>query len=127
MTTILLVDDARDIKEVVTTLLTDEGFDVSDCDMAEEALRRMTVTLPDLLILDGRLPGMSGWECLDLVRSANGWPRLPVVMLTAAVNELQAFARTTDACTAYLAKPFDFDDLLVAISSILETCQHQPA
>ena len=126
MTTILLVEDAQEITDVVATLLRDEGFEVADCERAEDALSRIAVALPDLLILDGRLPGMSGWQCLDLLRGAEVSVRLPIVMLTAAIHELQAFARPPDDCTAYLTKPFDVDELLDAIQSILQTCNREP-
>jgi CheY-like chemotaxis protein len=126
MTMILLVEDAQEITDVVATLLTDEGYEVAACERAEEALSRIAVALPDLLILDGRLPGMSGWQCLDLLRGAELSVRLPVVMLTAAIHELQSFARPPDDCTAYLAKPFDVDELLDAIQSILQTCNREP-
>ena len=126
MTTILLVEDAHEITDVVTTLLTDEGFEVAAYERAEEALNRIAVALPDLLILDGRLPGMSGWQCLELLRGAASSVRLPIVMLTAAVHELQRLAGPPDDCTAYLTKPFDVDELLDAIHSILQSCNPTP-
>jgi DNA-binding response OmpR family regulator len=126
MTTILLVEDEQEIADVVTTLLTDEGFEVAACERAEEALSRIAVALPDLMILDGRLPGISGWQCLDLLRGADQSVRLPVVMLTAAIHELRTLACPPDDCTAYLAKPFDVDELLDAIQSILQTCNGGP-
>jgi two-component system phosphate regulon response regulator PhoB len=126
MTTVLLVEDAQEITDVVTTLLTDEGFEVAACERAEDALSRIADALPDLLILDGRLPGMSGWQCLHLLRGADLSVRLPVVMLTAAIHELQSFALPLDDCTAYLTKPFNVDELLDAIQSILQTCNREP-
>jgi CheY-like chemotaxis protein len=126
MTTILLVDDAPDVSDVIVALLTDEGFEVDACGRAEEALARLELYLPDLLMLDGRLPTMSGWECLDRLRGSAPTERLPVLMLTAALDDLQRNRRAPDSCTTYLAKPFDIDELLEAIRQVIETCRHEP-
>src|SRR5689334_7453400 len=56
--TIIVVDDAPEVRDVVTTLLADEGYAVTVCDRAEAALARLSLSTPDLLILDGRLPGV---------------------------------------------------------------------
>jgi CheY-like chemotaxis protein len=127
MTTILLVDDAPEIRDVVATFLDDEGYVVTTAERAEEALPLLAVALPDLLILDGRLPGMSGWECLDLLRADERMGKLPVVLLTAALDDLQRIARPPDDCTAVLSKPFDLDALLEAIQGVIETCNREPA
>lgn len=127
MTTILLVDDAPDLRELMTTFLSDEGYDVTACATAEEALARLARSLPDLLILDGRLPGMSGWQCLDRLRAEDRTVRLPVLMLTAAVDDLQRATRPPDECTRYLAKPFELDALLAAIEDVIATCTEEPA
>jgi DNA-binding response OmpR family regulator len=125
MTTVLLVDDAPEIRDVVTTFLNEEGMDVTACARAEDALSQLALALPDLVILDGRLPGMSGWQCLDVLRASDRTVRLPVLMLTAAVDELEKHTDDTDDCTTYLAKPFVLDDLLAAISRVFETCDEE--
>jgi DNA-binding response OmpR family regulator len=125
MTTILLVDDAPEIRDVVTTFLIDEGYDVTACGRAEEALTCLVLGLPDLLILDGRLPNMSGWQCLDLLRASEHTARLPVLMLTAALDDLEQAGQPPDACTSYLAKPFDIDALLATLRQVVETCNQE--
>jgi DNA-binding response OmpR family regulator len=125
MTTILVVDDAPEIRDLVATFLTDEGFEVTSFGRAEDALARLQVFLPDGLILDGRLPGMSGWQCLNLLRGADRTTRLPVLMLTAAFDDLQRAARPPDDCTSYVAKPFDLDALLAALHRVIETCTQE--
>ncbi|HZO29799.1 MAG TPA: response regulator [Chloroflexota bacterium] len=77
MPKILLVDDAPEIRDLVATYLHDEGSTVTTADRAEAALALLFHALPDLLILDGRLPGMSGWQCLDQLRAADRTARLP--------------------------------------------------
>ena len=107
--------------------LADEGFYVATCDRAEDCLERLADTIPDLLVLDGRLPGMSGWECLHRLREWERTAKLPVLMLTAAMDDLENARREPpDDCTTFLAKPFDLDDLLAAIHGVIETCASQP-
>src|SRR5215212_4836547 len=126
MRTILLVDDAPEIRDLVTMVLVNEGFAVTSCAGAEEAMTRLLLSLPDLLILDGRLPTMSGWQYLDLIRASERTARLPVLMLTAAADDLQPGKQKPPAdCTSYLAKPFDIDVLLAAIDGVIETCNQQ--
>jgi CheY-like chemotaxis protein len=125
MTTILLVDDAPDIRDVVATFLDDEGYEVTTAERVEDALPMLSAPLPDLLILDGRLPGMSGWECLDVLRADERTGKLPVLLLTAALDDLQRMARPPDDCTTFLPKPFDLDELLTAIQGVIETCSRE--
>ena len=127
MTTVLVVDDAPEIRDLVMTFLIDEGFAVTACGNAEEAMARLLLSLPDLMILDGRMPVMSGWQCLDVMRASVRTARLPVVMLTAAIDDLQMGVRKPpDDCTTYLGKPFDIDVLLAAIHRVIATCNEQP-
>jgi two-component system, OmpR family, phosphate regulon response regulator OmpR len=127
MPTVLLVDDSPEIREFVTAFLNDEGFTVTTLDRVEAALLRLSLSLPDLLILDGRLPGMSGWECLSLLRTDKRTARLPVLMLTAALSDVQMGEQEPpDDCTSHLGKPFDLDDLLAMINGVLDTCNQEP-
>ena len=127
MTTILLVDDAPAVRDMATLFLSDEGFEVEACGRAEDCLARLDATLPDLLILDGRLPGMSGWDCLRRLRESERTAKLPVLMLTAALDDIEkASHEPPDDCTTCLAKPFDLDDLLAAIHGVIETCASAP-
>ena len=82
---------------------------------------------PALLILDGRLMRMSGWQCLELLRTSERTNRLPVLMLTAAIDELERSRRAADHCTAYLVKPFDIDDLLASIQDLMTVCAQSSA
>jgi DNA-binding response OmpR family regulator len=126
MTTVLVIDDAPEIRDMVTEFLIGEGLAVVASGSAEEGLVLLDRSLPDLVILDGRLPGMSGWQCLELLRAAERTVRLPILMLTAAVDRLQTTAHPADDCTTYLAKPFDLDDLLASIHGVIQTCNQEP-
>ena len=124
MRKVILVDDVQEIRELVAAFLIDEGFSVTACERAEEALDHIAASLPDLLILDGRLPGMSGWQCLELLRAAERTARLPVIVLTAALSDLST-SDPPDTCTAFLGKPFDLDNLLTAACEVTDSCRQQ--
>ncbi|MCC7370649.1 MAG: response regulator [Chloroflexi bacterium] len=127
MPTILLVDDVPQIRDVVEAFLSDEGYDVRTCASAEDALAHLGQSVPDVMILDGRLPGMSGWQCLEKLRASERTARLPVLMLTAAPKDGQAYLSASgDGCTGCLVKPFDLDILLESIERVIEGCQPAP-
>lgn len=127
MTDIFLVEDDAAIQSVLEMLLTDEGFTVTSYHAAEAALAGLALTVPDALILDGQLPRMSGWECLGLLRAQEPTGKLPVLMLTGAVDKIErAQRRRADDCTTYVAKPFDIDEVLAAIHGVIQSCG-QPA
>ena len=125
MPEILVVDDSFAVRDAVAAFLHDEGYDVSTCASAEEAMAQVAMSLPDLLILDGRLPGMSGWQYLALLRQDNRTVHVPVLLFTAAIDDLMRAGRSSDPCTTYLGKPFDLDELLAAIRGVIETCDRE--
>lgn len=127
MTDIVLVEDDAAIRGMLEMLLTDEELTVTSYGAAEPALARLALTVPDILILDGQLPRMSGWECLGLLRAQQPTEKLPVLMLTGAVDAIERAQRqTADDCTTYVAKPFDIDEVLEAIRGVMRACG-QPA
>ncbi|MGE3270018.1 MAG: response regulator, partial [Chloroflexota bacterium] len=104
----------------------DEGFGVTMCGNAEQAFEHLSVSLPDVLLLDGRLPGMSGWLFLEMLRASERTATLPILMLTAAPHDVDRYRRDeSDACTSYLVKPFDIDTLLDAIQTMIAHCRPQ--
>ena len=124
MPTVLLVDDVAQIRDIVTMFLNDEGFQVVAFGSCEDALLHLEANVPDVAILDGRLPGMSGWECLERLRADARTAQLPVVMLTAAPRDAPRYlAGEPDVCTRCLDKPFDLDRLLDAINEVTTACQ----
>lgn len=110
MAKIAVVDDDQTIRELIAAVLQDEGFEIATYARAEPALAQLALDHPDLLILDGRLPDLSGWTCLNRLRQTGGTARVPVVLLTAALDDLAAASDTPDPYTTYLAKPFDLED-----------------
>src|SRR5512139_3866723 len=80
---ILAVDDTTDSLRVLTNILKAEGYRVQPADSGELALASLASNLPDLILLDVRMPGMDGFEVCRRVKAQKGCANIPVVFLSA--------------------------------------------
>ena len=112
---VLVVDDDDSTREMLTMALLDEGYRVEAAFDGDAALARIDARRPDLVLMDVRMPGLSGEELLQLLRERH--PGLPVV-LTSADPRLVHDA-TARGAAGVLVKPFDLDDLLVVVERAL--------
>jgi len=122
---ILLVEDEAEIASFVRQGLTEEGYAVTWAVEGEKALEVLGAEAIDLVLLDIRLPGMSGIDVLTALRKER--MDLPVMMLTAldAVEDRVSGLRA--GADDYLPKPFDFDELLARIEALLRRARHADA
>ena len=111
MRKVLVVDDDDMVRGLVRDVLEVEGYDVAVAEDGFAALRRIEADRPDVLVLDVMMPGMDGHAVLQRIR-ATGGVHLPVVMLTAAADDGQAWQAWSGGVDYFLAKPFDADELL---------------
>lgn len=106
----LVVDDDLAIREVVSEVLRDEGYDVTcaaDGVQAMDAMRR--APRPDLVLLDLMMPVMSGWEVLEQVHDDSDLSRVPIVVVS---------AMTAPGGHEHLSKPIDLDRLLATVKRL---------
>ena len=116
---ILLVDDEPDQIEMYRYALEDAGFAVLSALTGGEALRRGREDRPDLIVLDIRLPDMTGWDvCSTLKRDPRTAP-IPIVILTAAASATLATDAANAGCAAFLLKPCYPEDLIISIRTVL--------
>jgi len=109
--TVLVVEDDQQIGEVVVDAINEEhGYTATRVENADEALDSLARVVPDLLLLDIRLPGMSGLELYDRIRSDARFRSLPVVFETSGLEHGEALRERGVA--TYIKKPFDIDDLV---------------
>ena len=116
---ILLVEDEPEIREMLSFSLVRAGFDVIETESAESALERLQGPPPKLLIIDWRLPGMSG---VDLVRRLRRDPvtaELPLIMLTARGEEADKLTGFDAGIDDYVVKPFSPKELIARVKSLL--------
>lgn len=114
---LLLVEDDPKVAAFVRQGLDEEGFDVDWVMLGEEALRRVAGTSYDLMLLDLRLPDVSGLEVCQRLRLHD--PALPVLMLTALDAVEDRVQGLKVGADDYLPKPFAFDELLARIGALL--------
>src|SRR5436190_53511 len=116
---VLVVDDEKNMRLSLQTVLGDEGYQVKSVERAEEGLQLIERGEKFLLtITDGCLDGMSGYEFLGRVRQ--GWPDLPVLMITAYATPKLAADAIKAGAIDYLAKPFAPEELLHAVGRCAE-------
>jgi two-component system KDP operon response regulator KdpE len=107
--TILVIDDDRQIRRMLRTAFELEGFAVRDAANATEGIQAATVKPPDLVILDLRLPDMDGGNVLQQLRS---WTRLPVIVLSVRSGEDEKVRLLELGADDYVVKPFGMAELV---------------
>jgi DNA-binding NtrC family response regulator len=118
---VLVVDDEKNMRLSLQTVLKDEGYAARAVESAEEALELLACEEFFMVITDARLGGMSGYELLGKIRSR--WPDLPAIMLTAYATPKLAVEAIKAGAIDYLAKPFAPEELLHAAARCAE--RHQ--
>ena len=119
MDRILIIDDDDQLRRSFERLLNDEGYEVIVAPSGEAGIKRVGVRQPDLVILDMRLPGMTGLETLQNIRQIE--PRLPVIIMTAFGTTESAIEATKMGAFDYVLKPFDIPEMLSVIQQALES------
>jgi two-component system alkaline phosphatase synthesis response regulator PhoP len=119
MTKILVTDDEKDIVELISYNLEKEGFSIIKAYNGEAALRLVKLHKPDLLILDLMLPEMSGIDVCKAVRNNPDTANLPIIMVTAKVDETDKIIGLEIGADDYITKPFSIKELVARVRAIL--------
>lgn len=117
--TVLVVDDEPAIREMLVFALSEAGFRTRECADASQARRSLAEELPDLLLLDWMLPGMSGVDLARHLRKHDATRRLPIIMLTARGEELDKLQGLEVGADDYITKPFSPRELVARIHAVL--------
>ena len=112
MSTILLVEDESQQREVLAMMFESEGYTVTGVSSAEEALTHLTTTVPQLVVTDVKLGGMDGISMFELCRQQERLSNLPFIFIT-GYNDPEAIERVTLLGSAdYITKPYELEMLL---------------
>ncbi|RJR17831.1 MAG: DNA-binding response regulator [Nitrospiraceae bacterium] len=125
-TKILVVDDEKDILELVSYNLQKEGFGISVCTDGEDALRRVKNNKYDLIVLDLMLPGIQGMELCRILKSADDTSSVPIIMLTAKSDELDKVLGLEMGADDYITKPFSPRELVARVKAVLRRTHEIP-
>jgi len=115
---VLIVDDERNMRRSLQTMLADEGYAVRAAESAEEALGLLARESCFMVITDARLGGMSGYDFLGKIRGQ--WPDLPSLMITAYATPKLAVEAIKAGAMDYLSKPFAPEELFLAVARCAE-------
>jgi DNA-binding NtrC family response regulator len=118
---VLVVDDEKNMRASLDSMLRDEGYEVCTAESAEEGLRRLEHGRFLMVITDARLGGMTGYELLGQIKTR--WPDMPALMITAYATTKLAVEAIRAGAMDYLAKPFAPEELLHAVQRCAE--RHQ--
>src|SRR5262252_2365960 len=117
--TILVVEDEPAIQELIACNLELAGHQALRAENAEQALEMVRTALPDLVVLDWMLPGMSGIELARKLRADRRTHEVPVIMLTARADEADKLAGLESGADDYLVKPFSPRELNARVRAVL--------
>jgi CheY-like chemotaxis protein len=119
MTTVLVVEDELNIRKFVAANLKARGFQVMEAPDAEIGWETLQTTVPDLMVLDIKLPGMDGWQLLELVITDTRLEELPVVVMTAHVMDSEARQVRFPNVSEVIFKPVSAAQLVGAVNKAL--------
>lgn len=123
---VLVVDDERDLVELITYNLQRNGFDTLSADNGQSALDLALKEAPDLILLDVMMPALDGSEVVRRLKADPRTASLPIIMLTAKSEETDIVVGLTVGADDYVTKPFQMKVLLARINSVLRRSE-QPA
>ena len=117
---IYIVEDEPDIRETLKYNFSNEGFKVSTAPNAEEALSNIKKVLPDVLILDLMLPGISGLDVCKSIRADDDIRDMSIIMLTAKGEEIDRVIGFELGADDYVTKPFSVRELILRVKVLLK-------
>lgn len=113
---ILVVEDEMAISRVLKAYLMKAGYRVEQAFNGQEALDKITLFHPDLVLLDLMLPGMDGWNILKYIRQHSS---CPVIILTALGHTKQKLAGLNQGADDYITKPFNAEEVVARVGAVL--------
>jgi two-component system, OmpR family, KDP operon response regulator KdpE len=120
MTTILVVDDEKELLDLVASQLRKHGYTVVTAGNGMDALKLAFQTQPDLAVLDIMMPGLDG---LTMCRRLREMSEMPIIMLTALSDENMVVQALDEGADDYVTKPFGFDEFLARVKASLRRAQ----
>ncbi len=113
---VLVVDDDHHDREILSRMLTRNGYEVVTADCGEAALELLTLRRPDLVLLDVMMPGLTGFDVLKTIRMTRHDVHLPVIMVTEESERQNIAGAFREGASDYLTKPLDHETTLARVS-----------
>lgn len=119
MTTILVADDEQDIRELVAYRLSRSGYRIIEARDGEEAFQLAADQALDMAVLDVMMPRLNGFDLTERLRHTPATERLPILLMSASVQEADISRGFAAGADGYLTKPFTPDQLLTRVRDVL--------
>jgi DNA-binding response OmpR family regulator len=116
---ILIAEDERDIRELIVFTLQIAGFNVVEVPNGEEAVKKALEIIPDLILMDVRMPKMTGFEACKALKQEEKTKNIPIIFLSAKGQEGEISTGLELGAEEYFLKPFAPDDLTRRVNKIL--------
>jgi DNA-binding response OmpR family regulator len=123
---ILVVEDDRDIAELIAHALAKAGYDADRVASGPDALASARAAAPDAIILDLMLPGLDGFDVCRALRADDGTASIPIIMLTARGEESDRVAGLELGADDYVTKPFSAKELVARVGALLRRAGRGP-
>ena len=123
MAKILIAEDERDIRDLITFTLQFAGYEVAAASNGEEAVKLAQQEVPDLILMDVRMPRMTGYEACAAIKAIDKLKNIPVIFLSAKGQDSEIQTGLQVGAVEYMLKPFAPDQLTQRIQTIL--AQHK--
>ena len=120
MAKILIAEDERDIRDLITLTLRFAGHEVIATPNGEEAFYKAQEEIPDLIMMDVRMPRMTGYEACRRMKEIDELKPIPVIFLSAKGQESEVSAGLEAGAVEYILKPFAPNELTERVAAILE-------
>ena len=119
MNKILIIDDDRELCALIKRSVQTENIAADFCNTGKEGLQKLQEQEYQLVILDVMMPGMDGFETLEEIRKEYS---LPILMFTSKNDSISKVRGLRAGADDYLTKPFDMDELIARIASLIRGC-----
>ena len=119
MAKILIAEDERDIRDLITFSLRFAGYEVVAASNGEEAVQMAPQEMPELILMDVRMPRMTGYEACALIKADPKTSHIPILFLSAKGQESEIQSGLEAGADEYLLKPFAPDQLIARIQEVL--------
>lgn len=120
MARILIAEDERDIRDLITFTLSFAGHQVTATTNGEEAVEKALQIIPDLILMDVRMPRMTGYEACIRMKQEESIKNIPVAFLSAKGQESEVQTGLEVGAVEYILKPFSPDQLTERVNKLLE-------
>lgn len=115
---VLAIDDSRTIRALLSSTLSDAGFEVHTAEDGQDGIEKFSQTSPDVVITDINMPRMDGYGVIETLRGKDIATRVPILVLTTeSSQEVKTRVRTAGA-TGWIGKPFDDEALIFALKRV---------